>query len=157
MMDVGRLPGAWLFLERCTLEARRSIAHSREAVAELGGAAIMPEHILCGLMKEDVAASHLLSALLTAPSELQRQIRQLLAGSRASRSFDVPLSRNAEAVWNHAWSEAEHLGQPKIRSEYLLLGLLAGDTAVAGMLRSHGLDADRVRAAIPLGDPDMVE
>jgi ATP-dependent Clp protease ATP-binding subunit ClpB len=117
----------------------------------------MPEHILYGLMKDDVAASHLLAALLTAPSELQRQVRQLLAGSGTSSAFDVPLSRNAEAVWNHAWSEAEHLGQPKVRSEHLLLGLLAGDTAVAGMLRSHGLDAARVRAAIPSGDPDMDE
>jgi ATP-dependent Clp protease ATP-binding subunit ClpB len=154
MMDVGRLPGAWLFFERCTLEARRSIAHSRRAVAELGGQAIAPEHILCGLMNGDVAASHLLAGL-TPPSELHRQIKLLLAGSGTSPALDIPLSRDAQEVLNHAWAEAEHLGQSKVRSEHLLLGLLAGDTAVAGMLRSHGLDAANVRASIPSRDPDM--
>jgi hypothetical protein len=54
-MNLGRdLP---LFFARCTMEARRAMFHARREVIEIGGNAISPEHLLLGLMQEDVRAS----------------------------------------------------------------------------------------------------
>jgi ATP-dependent Clp protease ATP-binding subunit ClpA len=84
-------------------------------------------------------------------------MRLLLEGAGTPAAAGVPLSEEAKEVFNHAWREAESLAHEKVRSDHLLLGLLASEKAVASILKESGLDAAAVRAAIPDRDPDADE
>jgi len=60
-------------------------------------------------------------------------------------------------VLDRAWSEAESLGHAKIKSDHLLIGLLASETAAAELLRQNEVSEHSVRKAITNDDPDEHE
>jgi ATP-dependent Clp protease ATP-binding subunit ClpA len=149
------VPLHWAFMSRCTMEARRVLWHAVNAVHEFGGPAITPEHLLLGLMEEDVRASEQLAALPIAKKDLRREVAALLAGATVPAAVDVPLSEAALQLVNAASAEAERLGHGRIASTHLLLGLLAAPaTPSARVLQSHGLTAERIRAGMKGTDPD---
>ena len=157
-MDVSDAPQMWAFFERCTMEARRVVFHARQAVSEIGGQGISAEHVLCGLLEADVLASRHLVALPMKASELRVRVRGLIGGSDlASEAVDVPLTDEAGRILNRAWAEAEASGQRKVRSDHLLLGLLAGESSAAALLKANGVVATAVRESIPAHDPDEDE
>jgi ATP-dependent Clp protease ATP-binding subunit ClpB len=157
-MDVSGAPHIWDFFERCTMEARRVVFHARQAVIDFGGDAISAEHILCGLFEADVLASRHFAALPMPASELRARVKGLLGVSnRSSGAIDVALADEAKRILDRAWAEAEAAGQRKILSDHLLLGLLAGESAAAVLLKANGVAANAVRDSIPMRDPDEDE
>jgi ATP-dependent Clp protease ATP-binding subunit ClpA len=156
-MDVGTVPDIWAFFDRCTMEARRAVFHARQAVADLGGQAITPEHLLCGLLNADVLASRHFVTLPMAGAELRDRVAALLGDGGVPGVVDVPLSTEAKQVLNRAWAEAEALGHLKIHSDHLLLGVLACESAAASLLKANGLRESVVREALSEHDPDEDE
>ena len=68
-------------------------------------------------------------------------------------------SGEARTVVHHAWDESRRLRHGHVGTEHLLLGLLAPDAgAAAALLRTAGVDADRVRAGINrhVGSPPRI-
>ena len=65
-------------------------------------------------------------------------------------TVEIPFSPETKRVLEFAGQEADRLGHGDIGTEHLLLGLLRGETSVAGeILTARGLRLDRVRADIP--------
>ena len=142
-----------LFFARCTMEARRVVFHAHQAAVEHGGRSISPEHLLYGLLEQDVRASKCVGAPSRAAG-LQRSLVVEFGASDAPRQRSgVALSAQAQAVLENAWAEAEARVHPKICSEHLLLGLLATDTPAARLVSSE-VTAAAIRESIPENDPD---
>jgi ATP-dependent Clp protease ATP-binding subunit ClpA len=117
-MDVGAEPDIWQLFSRCTVEARRAISHARQCLTDLGGDALSPEHLLCGLLKADVLASRHLVALPMTAEEISDRFADLFgAVVTKETTVDVPLSDETTRALNRAWAEAESLGHRKIRSD----------------------------------------
>jgi len=97
-MDVGTVPDIWAFFDRCTMEGHRAVFHARQAVADLGGQAITPEHLLCGLLNADVLASRHFVTLPMAGGELKDRVAALLGGGGVPGGVDVPLSTEKQRL-----------------------------------------------------------
>jgi len=76
-------------------------------------------------------------------------------------SIDLPLSEECQRILSHTFVESEGLGQPKIETSHLLLGILSeGDCAAARTLKGLGLKLDKVREEIrrsPVKEPGTVQ
>ena len=63
-----------------------------------------------------------------------------------STSIEVPFSASTKQVLIHTVEEADHLQQPEIEPEHLLLGLLRiADSVPAAILSKHGVSLESVR------------
>src|SRR5436190_85259 len=140
--------------ERYTERARRVIFFARYEASRYGSTTIETEHLLLGLIREDIDLFRRASA-----SDIRRHIEERLTiREKVSTSIDLPLSPECKRVLAYAAEEAERLKHGSIETGYLLLGMLREEKSVAAeFLHAHGfrLDAMReemARAPIPL-DP----
>jgi len=145
--------------DRFTEDARRALFFARFEVSELGGPAIEAEHLLLGILRADQGpAPGLFEAAGFSYSEARAAI-QTHQGTREklSTSVEIPFTEEAKHVLDRAKEEADRLDHPDIGNEHLLLGILHQESSfAAGLLGSHGLNAESVREVIrnlPAGPP----
>jgi ATP-dependent Clp protease ATP-binding subunit ClpA len=130
---------------RYSTEALRVLFAARHELARLGGAAVLPEHILLAALEPNAGSS---LAALTALGLPIDALREELEGRLRTSSVstldpsEVPLSEGAKAVLDKALEAAP--GQ--IASKHLLAGLLEeGKSAAAELLRAHGVALEHIR------------
>jgi len=133
--------------ERYTEKARRAIFFAHYDASQYGSYYIDTEHLLLGLMRENFPLlSNMMGSGISAHAIQQEIEKQIQRGERFSTAVEVPLSVESKRVLNFAAEEAERLGQRHVGTEYLLLGLLREENALAAVtLRRHGAHLAEIR------------
>ena len=139
--------------ERYSEGARRVIFLARQEASRFGSAYIEPEHVLLGLVQEDrMLMQRFLPGVNYAT--VRREVAELLPqGTSVPVSVDLPLTKEARWILEHAAEEAARLGDPQIGAEHLLLGLLREpETYAAQLAHKHGAKLAEVRAELARGN-----
>ncbi len=135
--------------DRYTQRARRVIFFARYEASETGSNSISPEHLLLGVMRENMD----LLQDLSEPKDIDT-VRAELFGSippaRTPTNVDLPLTDSAQRVLQHAvhWSEVLH--HKLVASCHLLLAILhEPNSSAATLLQRNGIGRDQVLLRIP--------
>ena len=147
--------------ERYTERARRVLFFARYEATQHGAAAIGPEHLLMGLLRDGSAGGT--SRLFENAGISLESIRAGLA-SVMERSagkpplMEIPFTAATKKVLEFAAEEADALVNRDITPRHLLLGILReAESEAARLLTRLGLQLDTARTAasqIPGGEPD---
>ena len=137
-------------LREYTARARAAIAAAYGYARDLGHPALLPEHLLFGLLAVgDGVATRVLAALDLSTDALRLRIEESLSARDLVPGPDVAMSAAGRRVLDLAWDEAA--GQPQIGTEHLLLGIASAGGRAAALLgippyRIHA-EAERLVAA----------
>ncbi|HZI86016.1 MAG TPA: exo-beta-N-acetylmuramidase NamZ domain-containing protein [Pyrinomonadaceae bacterium] len=137
--------------ERYTEKARRVIFFARYEASQVGAPAIEPEHLLLGLMREDV---DLLRRFCPNGAESGRSIREAIQAQASPReklspSVELPLASESKRILAFAHEESDTLQHRHVGTEHFLLGLLhQKETLAAQVLLEHGLELETLRGEI---------
>src|SRR4051812_40036312 len=113
--------------EHFTEQARRVLFFARYEASQLGSIDIDTEHVLLGLIREGKSLTDRLfaDAGIALHDIRDEVLRRVAARSETSTSAEIPFSRAAMCVLQHAAQEADRLSHDYIATEHLLLGLLS--------------------------------
>src|ERR1700677_3288683 len=136
--------------ERYTEKARRVVFFARFESSRYGNHYIETEHLLLGLLREDLP---LLKIFLgdgdiegNLRSEVERHIKQ---GEWMSTSVEIPLTSECQKALKLASEEAQRLASRHIGTEHVLLGMLGVEGSLATkLLQARGLRAATVREKV---------
>src|SRR6202451_2935321 len=136
--------------ERYTEKARRVVFFARFEASRYGNHYIETEHLLLGLLREDLP---LLKIFLgdgdiegNLRSEVERHIKQ---GEWMSTSVEIPLTSECQKALKFASEEAQRLASRHIGTEHVLLGMLGVEESLAAkLLEARGLRAATVREKV---------
>jgi ATP-dependent Clp protease ATP-binding subunit ClpC len=135
--------------ERYTEFARRSLFFARYKASALGGAAITPEHLLLGVLRQPRhgVAAHILARAAVDEASLQGEITKACgAAESVPASFEIPFSETAKRILYRAAEEADALGHESIGPEHLVLAVLSeGTSDAARILIDRGVGTEGVR------------
>ena len=136
--------------ERYTQKARRVIFFARYEASKYGSAYIESEHLLLGLVREDLALTRRLvgpsASLVEIRTEIEKEIKR---GTPISTSIEVPLTLECKKILIKAAEEAERLGNRHVGTEHLLLGILNLEKSLAArILAARGLKPALLRGEI---------
>ena len=109
---------------------------------------IETEHLLLGILREDVQLAQRLSLSFTKIEAIHAQVRKLCEGRKStSAAGDLPLSGPCKRALKYAAEEAHGLKQSHIGpGGHLLLGIHREESSpAAAILREYGLSSDRLR------------
>jgi ATP-dependent Clp protease ATP-binding subunit ClpA len=137
--------------DRFSDRAKRVLALAQDEAIRFNHNYIGTEHILIGLMREEegVAAR----ALRTLGVELDKA-RTALGfiigrGDAVTAPSEITLSPRTKKIIELAIDEARKLGQTRVSTEHILLGLAReGEGIASGILESLGVTMDKVRHAV---------
>lgn len=135
--------------DRLTPEARRSIFFAHVA-CQHDSHEITTEHLLRGLMREDVAlVNRFLNTAVSEESLGTRILGDINPLLMLQTSLNVRFSDGSRRVLMFASQEADRMGSAQIGIEHLLLGLLQ-DKECPGtqMLSQRGADIEQIRAQL---------
>lgn len=122
-------------------EARRVLQQAQEAAVSAGHSYVATEHLLFGLVADEVSTASLLQGLGGEPEQLRRPARQRLRPNPKREGDPIP-TEDLLAVVTAAQGYAARFAHDQVYPEHLLLGL--ADSIGRGCLRMAGLDVDRV-------------
>ena len=133
--------------ERYTEQARKAVFFARYEASQGGSTEIETEHLLLGILREDVQLAQRLSLSFTKIEAIHAQVRKLCEGRKStSAAGDLPLSGPCKRALKYAAEEAHGLKQSHIGPEHLLLGISREESSpAAAILREYGLSSDRLR------------
>jgi len=137
---------AALSFDRFAEHALLTLFHARAAVGELGGASVMPEHLLLGLLR---ASPEAIGRFVRSGStdELIRQTRERMPVSNGPPpEVDVPLAPEVDWILRRAVEEADSGSDRSVRVEHVMLGLLEQMGEAARVLEAHGVRESDIRA-----------
>jgi ATP-dependent Clp protease ATP-binding subunit ClpC len=133
-------------LERFTERARRVVVLAIDEARNRRHAAVGPEHLLMGILRDRGGmAVKVLERLGVPPEALGVEVERLLSETPGSQASVEPVfSAELKGVLQAALGERRHAHV--IGTEILLLGLLAHDGSEANrVLRAAGADLDEAR------------
>jgi len=129
--------------------ARRALGLAQQEAEQMGHAEIGTEHLLLGLLREGQGiASRVLRELGLQSGDVQHWIKRLSNVRPKSPLIDIELELTARTkrVLELAGNEARRLGDSKIDTQHLLLGLiLQGDGTAVEILNRLGITPEQVR------------
>ena len=133
--------------DRYTEPARRVIFYSRYMAHQAGSSVIETEHLLLGLLREDMVLAQRFLGSPWAAEQVCREVeRRKPVRPMAPRTVDLPLSGASKRTLLLAAEEAERLSSKEIRTEHLLIGLLLNEECLAAeLLHGRGLHLDSTR------------
>ena len=120
--------------EQFTEKARRAIFFGRYEASQFGSPYIESEHLLLGLLREDLALAT--RFLRSSPVDgIREEIKKNTTFRQpTSTSADLPLSNECKRALAYAAEEAERLSHKHIGTEHLLMGLLREEKCFAAQL-----------------------
>src|SRR3972149_140058 len=133
-------------MERFTQRARRvlSIAHQEAERARNNN--IGTEHLLLGLMDEEVGvAGRVLRELGMMSDRVREVIRRVTTGSASFDPNRVELASDTQQVLEYVEEEVGRLVINIYRKEDILLGALRGDSTAMEVLRRLGVTVEQIR------------
>jgi len=133
--------------ERYTEKARRVIFFARYEASQVGSPTIETEHLLLGLLREDIAVTNRFIGSYISLEDIVKQLRkQTAVREKVSTSVDLPLSNESKRVIAYAAEESDRLGHKHIGPEHLLLALLREEKCFAAqILEARGVKLAKVR------------
>lgn len=144
----GRRPKSTLrvMFEKFDESALRALFFSRYEASRLGQGRIESEHVLLGVLRAgDDATAEIWRAFQVEPEEI---LARYPGGevSQVASSAELPLSQNAMKILTQAVEELERSDDGEVRPVHLLLAILrVPECRAAALLRTYGLEYDRVR------------
>lgn len=142
----GPKPSDWQVI---TEEARCVVFFAQAEAAWLKQDHVDTEHVLLGIVREyECAGARILRDLGVGMGRLRVQLHHKSPRGTLDGDEDRELTAAVKQVVAAAREQAAYLGDEKVGSEHLLLGLLLeGNGLAAQVLSSEGVDAERVLAA----------
>jgi ATP-dependent Clp protease ATP-binding subunit ClpC len=133
--------------ERYTEKARRVIFFARYEASQFGSPYIETEHLLLGLLREDMALTNRFLRNQGQVESIRKQIEDhTVVREKVSTSVDLPVSNEVKRVLAYAAEEAERLSHKHIGTEHLLLGLLREENSFAAqILKERGVMLSQIR------------
>ncbi|GIJ52100.1 hypothetical protein Val02_89860 [Virgisporangium aliadipatigenens] len=155
----GRVPGhSWSDSVFAHLD-RRSRAVLERAAAEARGfrhGYIGTEHLLLGILAD--AQTSVSMGLYLAPDAARHRVRYLLGEGERYSGGHLPFSARAREALEHAVEVAREAGDPQVRPEHLLRGLLReGDAMAVQVLDGAGVNVAAVLDRLPERSATTVE
>jgi ATP-dependent Clp protease ATP-binding subunit ClpB len=140
-------------VDKLTTKSQEAIAAAIEAASTGGHTNIEPTHILLALLDQE---SGIANALLDAVGADRAAIRRAVSGAIGTMptvsgtSVAQPqASRATTALLAAAKQEATALGDDFVSTEHLLMGIAAGTSAAADILRANGATRETLIASLP--------
>ena len=137
--------------QRFTDRARQAVIAAQEEARGLNHDFMSTEHILLGLVHEDVGGVGVktLESLGIGRQEVRQRVEEVTDRGTHTPSARIPFTPGAKKVLELALQEAVALGHRYIGTEHILLGLLRqGDGVAAQVLTGLGADLDGARAHV---------
>lgn len=136
--------------ERYTPDARKAVADAEDEARVRGQGHVGTEHLLLALIRNEASASaRTLRALGVSFDAVHAQVAPLLTEGRGSPAGQIPLTPTARRSMDFALRESRQLGESRIDTDHLLLGLLdEGESPGPRLLEKAGADLEQVREAI---------
>jgi ClpA/ClpB-like protein len=136
--------------ERYTEKARRVIFFARYEASQYGSPVIATEHLLLGLLREDLAMMRRFVHRIQLEAEIRTEVDRLIKrGKPFATSVEVPLSTESKKILNLAGEEADRLAHRHLGTEHILLGILRLQNSLAAtLLMARGAKADAIREQI---------
>jgi enamine deaminase RidA (YjgF/YER057c/UK114 family) len=134
--------------ERYTEHARRVLCYARNQAIQHGSVAIESEHLLLEMIRERKGNIHpVLERAHISVETLREDIASLLTGRESvTTAVDIPFSREARRILEHAVEESDRLEHREIDVEHLLIGILREEHSVAAStLTARGMCLAAVR------------
>jgi len=128
-----------------TMDARRVILHARQAADAVGGNEIAPEHLVLGLLENDVRSARSFQAKAIDLDELRQTLRRMLGTQQRPETPDIPLADETRKILDLARDEARRRTDDKVKSEDILVAILIADTSLSHLLLATGLRVDELR------------
>jgi ATP-dependent Clp protease ATP-binding subunit ClpC len=121
--------------ERYTERARRVIFWSRYIASQRGCPEIEVEHLLLGLLREDMdLAERFLGSAWAVESVWRRVDQSRPAGEKPLGPGDLPLNSEGKRALAFAAEEADQVSNKSIGTGHLLLGLLREEKCLAAVI-----------------------
>src|SRR5256885_873041 len=118
--------------ERFDEQARQALFFARYAVTQLGGETLEPEHVVIGVLKCAPAAVVRFARIGETAEGLRARIEgHGIPREKLSTSVEIPFSHQMREVIERTPIEADDLGNPWIRPEHLILGVLVKSSGTA--------------------------
>jgi ATP-dependent Clp protease ATP-binding subunit ClpB len=139
-------------MNKLTIKTRAALEGAHQQALARNHQAIEPEHVLFALLSDPEGVVYpLLHQLGVAPKSVRDRVDEALdrvpkvyvGGATETRSSPV-----TTRLLQRAGEEAESLTDEYISTEHLLLAMLEGDSAAAGILRDAGLTREGALAAL---------
>jgi ATP-dependent Clp protease ATP-binding subunit ClpC len=137
--------------ERFTDRARLVVVRAQEEARELGHDHTGPEHILLGLIHDEVGgvAAKALTSLGISLQAVRQRVEDITGRGEQAPPGRIPFTSQAKDVLRMAEQESRTLGHHYIGTEHILLGLIrAGDGVAAQVLSGLGADLDGAREQV---------
>lgn len=144
-------PAPGSFFDRLDEAAGRSVVLAQEEARLLGHPRIGCEHLLLGLAREQTGiAGEVLASVGANPAALGERL-ELVAPARTERpQGHLPFTDRAKGALESSYRESLDLDADVIRTEHVLLGLIAGEANLAvQLLHEHlGVPPKQIRQAV---------
>jgi ATP-dependent Clp protease ATP-binding subunit ClpA len=133
--------------ERFTEQARQVIVLAQEESRSLKHDHIGAEHLLLGLVREGQGiAARILDSFDITLEGVRREVVRLVGEGQGVSLGQIPFTAEAKRILELSLREAQSLGDTRIDTEHLLLGLARENAGVtARILDGFGADAEKVR------------
>ncbi len=133
--------------DKFTERARRVLAYAQEEAQHFQHNYIGTEHLLLGLVRDgDGVAAKVLQGLGVELPKVREAVEFIIGRGDRIVLGEIGLTPRAKKVIELAVDEAHRLNHHYIGTEHLLLGLVReGEGIAAGLVRSFGLNLERVR------------
>jgi len=128
--------------ERYTDRARQMLFFGRYEASQFGSPAILPEHLLLGLIRETKRpVGRIFSAAGLPLAEVRAHIERVVGfHEKIPTSVEMPFAENTKRLLRYAAEEADDLSHGRIGPAHILLGLLRLDgEPLASYLEEHGV------------------
>jgi ATP-dependent Clp protease ATP-binding subunit ClpC len=146
--------------EKFTESARRVLTLAQEEAQRFNQNYIGTEHLLLGLVRENVGvAARALNNLGVDLEKVRNAVRFIIGQGKQSVSREIGLTPRSKKVVELAVEEARRMNHHYIGTEHILLGLIReGEGIAAGVLESMGVSLDQVRRQVILilSQPDYI-
>jgi ATP-dependent Clp protease ATP-binding subunit ClpA len=131
-------------------DARETLALAHEEARRFNHNFVGTEHLLLGLLRQkDGMATAVLLRLRVRLAQVRKAVEFIIGHRDRAMLGELGLTPRGKMVIELAVDEARRLRHVEVRSEHLLLGLVReGEGIAAGVLKSLGLNPERVRAAV---------
>jgi ATP-dependent Clp protease ATP-binding subunit ClpC len=137
--------------ERFTDRARRVVVQAQEEARRLAHNFIGSEHILLGLIHDEVGGvgARAIESMGISLQVVRQRVEEIIGRGEQAPSGHIPFTPQAKQVLHLALDESRALGHHYIGTEHLLLGLIRnGDDVAAGVLSELGADLDGAREQV---------
>jgi ATP-dependent Clp protease ATP-binding subunit ClpC len=135
--------------ERYTEKARRIIFVARHEASVVASPYIETEHLLLGLLREDIKLALRVLKSEEAIAAVREQFEREPPAEPLTTSVDLPLSHASKRVLAYGAEESERMKHRTITPGHLLIGLLREeDGEAAKVLRARGVQLGELRELV---------